>query len=215
MTGPVTLTTYDWVPQSPRGHVRDLRVRWLLEEIGRPYRVETTPLMDKTPEHFAQQPFGQVPFVRDGDLVLFESGAILLHLARDTPLLPGGDDGARVLQWVIAGLNSVEVWAMFWVVAKLFRKDDEAAAREAVLLGQRLGQLEAALAGKDWLVADRFTVADLLMADILRIPAAHGFLDGLPGLQAYLARATGRPACGKALADQMAHWAEADRRRAA
>lgn len=212
--GELVLTTYDWVPALPRGHVRDLRLRWCLEELGRPYRVETTPLMDRTAAHLAAQPFGQVPWLRDGDLTLFESGAILLHLGQGTPLMPGGEDGARVLQWVIAALNSVETWALFWQVAALFRRDEAAAAREAPLLLKRLAQLQAALAGRDWLVGDRFTLADLLMADVLRIPAREGLLEGMAGLQAYLARATARPAFARALADQMAHWDAADRARA-
>lgn len=209
----LVLTTYDWVPAQPRGHVRDLRLRWCLEELGRAYRVETTPMTDKTPAHFAAQPFGQVPWLRDGDLVLFESGAVLLHLSQGTALMPAGKDGTMVMQWLIAALNSVEPWALFWQVAKLFRKDEAAAEREARLLTLRLTQLEAALAGRDWLVGTDFTVADLLMADILRIPARNGMLDALPGLQAYLARATARPAFGRALADQLAHWEAADRAR--
>ncbi|WP_363831864.1 glutathione S-transferase N-terminal domain-containing protein [Sphingobium sp. LMC3-1-1.1] len=88
------LTTYDWVPEMPRGLVRDLRVRWALEEAGLPYRVESTPFRDRGPEHFAAQPFGQVPWLTDGDLTLFESGAILLHLADKSPALMPQD--ARV-----------------------------------------------------------------------------------------------------------------------
>ncbi len=206
MTDPLVLVTYDWVPEMPRGNVRDLRVRWLCEEIGRPYRVETVPLRGKTPEHFRQQPFGQVPFIREGDLVLFESGAILLHLAKGTALLPEGDDGARVLQWVIAALNSIETWTLPWQVAKLFRKDEAEAEQAAKLALQRLDQLQAALGGRDWMVADRFTVADLLLAEVLRIPAAHGLLENLPTVRAYHDRALARPAFGKALADHMAHW---------
>lgn len=205
MTG-LTLVTYDWVPEMPRGFVRDIRVRWLCEEIGRPYRVETVPLRQKTPEHFRQQPFGQVPFVRDGDLVLFESGAILLHLAKGTPLLPEGDAGAQVLQWVIAGLNSVEPWVTNWMIARLFRNDPAAIAEAMPLLTLRLTQLQDALGEREWLLPQGFTVADLLMADILRIPDRDGQLAAYPRLAAYMARALARPAFGRAHADQMEHW---------
>lgn len=211
----VVLTTYDWVPDMPRGYVRDIRIRWLLEEIGRPYRVETVPLREKTATHFARQPFGQVPMIQDGDLSLFESGAILLHLARGTDLLPSGDDGARVVQWVIAALNSIESFLIPWAVAKFFDQNQAAAARQEELLRPRLSQLQDVLQDRDWLVGDRFTVADLLMAEILRIPAEAGLLDDLPRLAGYLERATSRPAFTKALADHMAHWQAADQTQSA
>lgn len=202
----LTLVTYDWVPEMPRGFVRDIRVRWLCEEIGRPYRVETVPLREKSPGHFRQQPFGQVPFIREGDLTLFESGAILLHLAKGTALLPEGDDGARVLQWVIAGLNSVEPWVTNWMIARLFRNDPAMIAEAMPLLTLRLTQLQDALGSRDWLLPRGFTVADLLMADILRIPDRDGQLAAFPHLAAYMERALARPAFRKALADHMAHW---------
>lgn len=208
------LTTYDWVPDAPRGFVRDIRVRWLLEELGRPYRVETVPSRGKTAAHLDSQPFHQVPFVRDGDLTLFESGAILLHLAEGTGLMPDAQR-PQVQQWLIAALNSVEPFSMAWIVARFFDKDQAAAARRELLLRQRLGQLQAALGDHDWLMGGTFTVADLLMADILRIPAQNGLLDDLHGLAAYVERATDRPAFRKALADQMAHWRAADERKAA
>jgi len=205
MTG-LTLVTYDWVPEMPRGFVRDIRVRWLCEEIGRPYRVETVPLREKSPEHFRQQPFGQVPFIREGDLTLFESGAILLHLAKGTALLPEGDDGAQVLQWVIAGLNSVEPWVTNWMIARLFRNDPAMIAEAMPLLTLRLTQLQDALGENEWLLPRGFTVADLLMADILRIPDRDGQLAADPRLAAYMERALARPAFARAYAGQMAHW---------
>lgn len=207
---PITLVTYDWVPQMPRGYVRDLRVRWLMEELDRPYRVETVPLRDKSPGHFAQQPFGQVPFIRDGDLTLFESGAILLYLAEGTDLIPRGQDRARVLQWVIAALNSIEPFWIAWFVAKHMHRDDAAASRNQDMLALRLDQLQTALDGRDWLVGRSFTVADLLMADILRAPTAEGMMDTLPALIAYRDRATDRPAFARAMADHMAHWQATD-----
>ena len=208
----LVLTTYDWVPDFPRGFVRDIRIRWLMEELGRPYRVETVPMEDRTADHLASQPFHQVPFIRDGDLTLFESGAILLHLAHGTDLMP---DGLRpqVQQWLIAALNSVETFSIGWLLPKVFERDEAAAARREPLLRQRLSQLQAALGDRPWLTGDRFTVADLLMADILRIPAQHGLLDDLHALAAYVERATDRPAFRKALADHMAHWRAADDRK--
>lgn len=209
----LVLTTYDWVPEFPRGFVRDIRVRWLLEELGRPYRVETVPLREKSADHIAQQPFAQVPFIREGNLTLFESGAILLHLAEGTDLMPPAHR-PHVQQWLIAALNSVEPFVMAWIIPKVFEKDEAGAARREPLLRQRLAQVQAALGDRDWLVGNGFTVADLLMADILRAPAQNGMLDDLHGLAAYVERATARPAFGKALADQMAHWRAADARQA-
>lgn len=208
----LVLTTYDWVPEFPRGYVRDLRIRWLLEEIGRPYQVDTVPLREKSAAHIARQPFAQVPMILDGDLSLFESGAILLYLAEGSALLPKGQDHPRTVQWLIAALNSVEPGALAWIVAKFFDKDDVTAARRESFLHERLAQLQEALKDRDWLVGGGFTVADQLMSDILRIPAESGLLDDLPQLAAYLERATDRPAFRKALADQMAHWQAADER---
>src|SRR5258707_6400596 len=100
----LTLTTFDWVPEMPRGYVRDLRVRWALEEAGLPYRVESTPFRDRGPEHFAHQPFGQAPWLTDGDLSIFESGAILLHLGGlSDKLMPADPRGrSEALEWVFA-----------------------------------------------------------------------------------------------------------------
>jgi len=209
MSAPLTLVTLDWVPEMPRGFVRDIRVRWLCEEIGRPYLVDTVPLREKSAAHFAHQPFGQVPFIRDGDLTLFESGAILLHLARGTALLPEGDAGALVLQWVIAGLNSVEPWVTNWMIARLFRNDPVLIEAAMPLMTLRLGQLQTALGDREWLLPDGFTVADLLMADILRIPDRDDQLAAFPGLVAYMARALARPAFARAYDAQMAHWRQA------
>src|SRR3954452_20510402 len=105
------LTTFAWVPMMPRGFVRDLRVRWALEEAGLPYRVESVPFGDRKPEHFAHQPFGQVPWLTDGDISIFESGAILLHLGeRSDALMPADPRGrSEVLEWLVAALNSVEM----------------------------------------------------------------------------------------------------------
>ncbi|WP_323021681.1 glutathione S-transferase family protein [Pararhodobacter sp.] len=203
------LTTYDWVPDPPRGFVRDLRVRWALEEAGLPYRVASVPFRDRGASHLAHQPFGQVPWLLDGDLSVFETGAILLHLAEKSPALMPADPRGRtaVTQWVFAALNSVEMASLPWALLR-FGTDPvpEAMTRFLTL---RLDRMEAVLAGTDWLPGG-FSVADILMADVLRLVDRFDGLAAHPACKAYVARATARPAFRKALADQMAHFAAAD-----
>ena len=208
------LTTYDWVPEAPRGLVRDLRVRWALEEARLPYRVETTPFRNRGLDHFAAQPFGQVPWLTDGDLTIFESGAILLHLAEKSAALMPTDARGRtgVLEWVIAALNSVDLPSQPWALFRFMGFPGDAPEAKFVedFLNARLDRMEAIFADRGWLVADRFTVADLLMADVLR--QVHRF-DGLanyPTCRAYVESATARPAFKKAYDDQMSHFAAAD-----
>ena len=112
------LTTFDWVPETPRGYVRDIRVRWALEEAGLPYRVESTPFRDRKAEHFAHQPFGQAPWLTDGDLSIFESGAILLHLGERSDALLPADPRSRsdAKEWLFAALNSVEAASLPWSI---------------------------------------------------------------------------------------------------
>ena len=116
--GELTLYTYDWVPEPPRGHVRDIRIRWALEEAGLPYRVAGVPFGDRGPAHFAHQPFGQVPWLTDGDISIFESGAILLHLGeRSEALMPADPRGrSEVIEWLFAALNSVEMASLPWSI---------------------------------------------------------------------------------------------------
>jgi glutathione S-transferase len=208
------LTTYDWVPEPPRGLVRDLRVRWALEEAGLAYRVASTPFRDRGPEHFAAQPFGQVPWLTDGDLTIFESGAILLHLGEKSPALTPTDPRGRaeVVSWVIAALNSVDLPAQPWVLFRFMGFPGEAPEAKFVedFLTARLERMEAVLAGREWLAAGRFTVADVLMADVLRPMDRFEGLAKYPACRAYVARATARPAFRKAYDDQMAHFAAAD-----
>ncbi|HEY1426178.1 MAG TPA: glutathione S-transferase family protein [Caulobacteraceae bacterium] len=209
------LTTYDWVPEWPRGLVRDLRVRWALEEAGLPYRVETTPFDTRSEAHLAHQPFAQVPWLTDGNLSFFESGAILLHLGElSEALMPTGAHGrAEAISWVFAALNSVEMASMpralFFSSERRTGPDWE---RFDGFFKLRLERLEPVLAAREWL-AGPFSVADILMADVLRLPDRSGDLAGHPACQDYLARATARPAFAKAYADQMAHFAAADRSR--
>jgi glutathione S-transferase len=210
----LVLTTYDWVPEPPRGLVRDLRVRWALEEAGLPYRVQSTPFRDRGPDHFAAQPFGQIPWLTDGDLTIFESGAILLHLGEKSPMLMPTDPRGRaeVVEWVIAALNSVDLPSQPWALFRFMDFPGEAPEARFVedFLKARLDRMEAVLAERDWLAGGRFSVADLLMADVLRPVDKFGGLANHPACRAYVARLTARPAFAKAYEDQMAHFSAAD-----
>lgn len=210
---PVTIVTFDWVPSFAQGYVRDIRARWAAEEAGVPYRIETVPVGPKSAAHRAMQPFEQVPVLKDGDQTLFESGAIVLHLAEGTDLLPE-DRRAEITQWLIAALNSVEPQVMAWVTAGFFDKDEAAAERANKRLQPRLAQLADALDGRDWVVGDQFSAADIIMVEALRGAGDDGAMDGYPVLKDYVARATARPAFSKAMADHMAHWQAADKAKA-
>jgi glutathione S-transferase len=204
--------TYDWVPESPRGFVRDIRLRWACEEAGFGYSVRTVPFDDRTADHFARQPFGQVPFLSDGELEIFESGAGLLHLARKSEkLMPRDAVGeAQALQWTIAALNSLEMVTVPWWFLEVSGVEDN---RLTPWFQRRLDHIEGVLKAREWLAADRFTVADLLMADVLRVARVRAFGDR-PATESYVTRITERPAFRKAHADQMAHFAAADKARA-
>ena len=209
----LTIWTYDWVPQGPRGLVRDLRLRWACQEAGLPYRVRTTPFENRQLDHLERQPFGQVPFLDDGELKIFESGAGLLHLAgkSETPMPRDPAGQAQTVQWTIAALNSIEMVTVPWWFLKISGQPDNPLTG---WMDQRLGQLEGILSARDWLVADRFTVADLLMADVLRVPEVRAFGDR-PATEAYVARVTDRPAFKKARADQIQLFEAADEARSA
>lgn len=214
MTDRITVWTYDWVPPGPRGYVRDIRLRWALEEAGLRYEVAVLPFDARgSAEHLARQPFAQIPFMDDGDVRSFESGACLLRIAeKSDALMPRDAQGrADAVQWVFAALNSIEMVAVPWWFINL------AAPPENPLAGwmkNRFERLSAALDGRDWL-ASRFTVADIAMADALRMPDALGQLDRFAPLKDYVARACARPAFEKALRDQIAHFEAADRTRSA
>lgn len=204
----LTIWTYDWVPEGPRGFVRDMRLRWACEEAGLAYFVRTVPFNDRGADHLALQPFGQVPFLSDGGLNIFESGAGLLHLARKSEkLMPSDAAGeAQTLSWTISALNSIEMVSVPWWFLEV------TGAKENGLTGwleSRLGHIERILKEQEWLAANRFTVADLLMADVLRVAKLRAFGDR-PATEAYVARITQRPSFKKAHADQMAHFAKAD-----
>lgn len=209
----LVLTTYDWVPEAPRGYVRDLRIRWALEEAGLPYRVESTPFKDRGPAHFARQPFGQVPWLTDGDLTIFESGAILLHLGEMSDALLPADRHARseAKEWLIAALNSMEMASVPWSLFHFMGQTDTQMFGffDNWIKTLRIARLEAVLAKRDWL-AGQFSVADILMADVLRLVDRFNGLADAPITKAYVTRATTRPAFQKAHADQLAHFAAAD-----
>lgn len=213
-TATAEVTAYRWVPGFAQGLVRDLRVRWALEEIGRPYRVRLLDVTKPRPEdYFCEQPFGQVPAYRDDEVQLFESGAILIHIGmQDERLLPADHaQRMRAIAWVIASLNSVEPAIFPLQMINVFNKGEawteEARPKFAERLAGRLKCMSDALGEKDWL-EDRFTIADLLLVTVLRQLRGTGALDDFPKLAAYVARGESRPAFQRALEDQLSVFAE-------
>lgn len=204
----LTIFTFDWVPEGPRGFVRDLRLRWACEEAGLDYAIATVPFDGRDVNHLDRQPFGQVPYLTDGEVELFESGACLLHLARKSEVLMPRDRAAeaQATEWLIAALNSVEMVTVPWWFLSLSGDGENELDGWAK---SRLDHVEAVLQTREWLAAARFTVADLLMADVLRVPKVRAFGDR-PASEAYVERLTARPAFRKAHAEQIAHFAAAD-----
>lgn len=209
-TASAEVTAFRWVPNFAQGLVRDLRIRWALEEIGRPYRVRLLDALTPRPQdYFAEQPFGQVPAYRDEQVQLFESGAILIHLGlQDERLLPGDANGrGRAIAWLIAALNSVE--PIFFELASidLFHRGEEwtKERRPQVIdaIRARLARVAEALGDKEWF-EDRFTIGDLMMASVLRNLRHTDLVGEQPRLAAFLDRATSRPAFRQALDDQLA-----------
>lgn len=205
----ITITAYKWVPPFAQGLVRDFRARWALEEIGLPYRVNLIAHPDRlTPEHLGKQPFAQVPVYEEDGLMLFESGAILLHIAEKSELLlPRGPAGrAHAIQWIFAALNSVEQFVQDYVLLGAFYGNEEWAklrqpsAREQ--MNARLAKLSDRLGDSEYL-EDRFTAGDLMMSSVLRILRSTDVLDALPNLAAYRARCEKRPAFQRAIGAQM------------
>ena len=202
------LTALTNLPEFAQGMVRDIRIRWALEEIGRSYRVELFDAMKERPSDYRQwQPFGQVPAFADGNVRLFESGAILLHLGeQDERLLPRAPQArADTTAWLIGALNSVEPMLMQIVTLDIFQADKSwtAEARPtAVKFAQaRLARVSEALDGKDWLTG-QFSIADIMMVTVLRNLRHTDIVGGFPNLAAYQARGEQRPAFQQALADQ-------------
>jgi glutathione S-transferase len=208
----IEITAFDWVPDFARGLVRDLRLRWALEEIGLPYRVRLLDAMAERPEdYFQEQPFGQVPIFVEGDIGMFETGAILLYLGERSELLLPRDPRARTraMCWVVAALNSVEPAIMNLVAIDMFYAGEEWAklrrpgAQDFVRL--KLSRVAAWLGERDYL-EDRFTVADLLMTTVLRNLGNSGLVAEQPNLARYVARCEARPAFQRALAAQLADF---------
>ncbi len=209
----LTIWTFEWVPEGPRGYVRDLRLRWACEEAGLNYRVGSVPFEDRGTEHLAMQPFGQVPYLTEGDVSLFESGACLLHLSGKSETLMPRERALRAetLSWVLAALNSVEMVSVPWWFVGLSSPPENPLEG---WLRARLAVLEDVLTARDWLVDDRFTAADLIMADVLRPPWIRAIGD-YPATEAYINRICARPAFAKAHADQIAHFSRTDETREA
>jgi glutathione S-transferase len=206
----ITLTTYERVPDFAAPLMKAFRVRWALEEAGMPYRVRTLALGPdhRSPEHLARQPFGQAPAIEEDGLVLFESGAIALHIAeRSEALMPRDPvERARAVAWLFAALNSVEIWIQQLASIDLFHAKEawagERRPKVEAFVRDRLAMLEAALGGREYLEG-HFTVGDLMVADVLRILRHTDLLDSYPALKAYKERCEARPAFRCAMAAQM------------
>ena len=210
----ITVSAFRWVPDFARGLVRDLRVRWALEEAGLRYQARLIgPEDQKSKEYRAMQPFGQVPAYEEDGLVLFESGAILLHIAeRSTALMPSDAKArARMTAWMFAALNSIEPHIQNLTAIDLFFADQDWAKQRrpgALQMAEgRLKSLSDWLDGRDYLEG-RFTVADLLMTTVLRIPRQCDLVARYPTVDAYRQRCEARPAFKRALDAQMADFAE-------
>jgi len=212
----ITLTTYEWVPDFAAPLMRAFRVRWALEEAGLPYRVRTVALgpEQRSREHLARQPFGQAPAIEEEGLTLFESGAIALYIAQTSETLLPRDrvERARATAWLFSALNSMEIWIQQLAGIDLFHAKEawanERRPQVEARVRDRLAMLEAALGAKDYLEG-RFTVGDLMMADVLRILGHTDMLDAYPALKAYRQRCEARPAFQRAMTAQMEGFAKA------
>ncbi len=206
----VEITAFRWVPPFAAGLVRDLRIRWALEEIERPYKVRLLDATHPRPqEYFAEQPFGQVPAYRDNEVQLFESGAILIHLAiEEERLLPKNrNERMRAVAWLIAALNSVEPAIFELVGIDIFNKGEawtkERRPQVVERIQARLALLAEALGDQDWFEG-RFSIGNLMMASVLRNLRHTDLVAEQPRLAAFVERSTARPAFQRALADQLA-----------
>ena len=206
-----TITAFERSPDRGKGLARDMRVRWALEEAGRPYEVRLVSFEAmKAPAHLALHPFGQIPTYEEGDLVLFESGAIVFHIAQHhAGLLPHADANARAraIAWMFAALNTVEPPILDLQTARFSEGDQSWSEQRLPLVKDRirvrLGELSARLGRAEWLDG-AFSVGDLMMVAVLLRLKASGLLDEYPGLCAYVARGEARPAYQRAFAAQLA-----------
>ncbi|MBR1155031.1 glutathione S-transferase family protein [Bradyrhizobium sp. JYMT SZCCT0428] len=210
-----TITAFESSPDRGKGQARDMRVRWALEEVGQPYDVRLVSFSEmKQGAHRALHPFGQIPTYEEGDLALFESGAIVFHIAqRHAGLLP--DDAiarARAITWMFAALSTVEPPIVEFGTARLFESDKPWSAQRMPLLEERvrdrLGELSRRLGNADW-IDGAFSAGDLLMVTVLRRLNASGILSEYPNLSAYVARGEARPAFKRAFDAQLAVFAAA------
>ena len=206
----ITITAFEKSPDGGKGLARDTRVRWALEEVGQPYAVRLLSFAAmKEPAHLARHPFGQIPTYEEGDLVLFETGAIVLHIAqRHAGLLPDDADArARAIAWMFAAVNTVEPPILDLVNARLFERDKPwGEARLPLVEGRvrgRLKQLSARLKDGEWLDG-AFSAGDLLMVSVLLRLRMSGLLNEFSNLAAYVARGEARPAYQRAFAAQLA-----------
>ena len=208
-----TITAFERSPDRGRGLARDMRVRWALEEVGQPYDVRLVSFSEmKQPEHRRLHPFGQIPTYEDGDLTLFESGAIILHIAQcHAGLLPEDANArARAIAWMFAALNTVEPPIVELSMATILERDRSWYEERLILLQDRLrvrlGELSNRLGSAEWLDG-AFSAGDLLMVTVLRRLDGSGELEKFPKLSAYVARGEARPAYQRAFADQLAIFA--------
>ena len=206
----ITITAFDRSPDGGRGLARDTRVRWALEEAGRPYEVRLVSLgAMKEPAHLALHPFGQIPTYEDGDLALFETGAIVLHVAeRHAGLLPADAKArTRAITWMFAALNTVEPPILELSNARILERNKPwSAARMPLVVDrvrERLNQLSPRLGDADWLDG-AFSAGDLMMVSVLLRLRPSGLLDEYPSLAAYVARGEARPAYKRAFEAQLA-----------
>jgi glutathione S-transferase len=205
-----TITAFAKSPDRGRGLARDMRVRWALEEVGQPYDVRLLSFKAmKESAHRKLHPFGQIPTYEEGDLTLFESGAILLHIAeRHAGLLPvDANARARAIAWMFSALSTVEPPIVERSMAMLLERDRSWHEERLPMLDERvrvrLGELSSRLGRSDWLDGD-FSVADVLMVHVLRRLGGSGLLEEFPNVAAYVARGEARPAYQRAFAAQLA-----------
>jgi glutathione S-transferase len=206
----ISITAFERSPDGGKGLARDTRVRWALEEVGQPYEVHLVSFPDlKQAAHLARHPFGQIPTYQEGDLVLFETGAIVLHIATRYPgLLPDDANArARAIGWMFAALNTMEPPQLEREVAKLLEGGKPWAAERLPLIEDRirvrLAQLSGRLGDADWLDG-AFSAGDLMMVSVLLRMRSSGLLEEHPNLAAYLARGEARPAYKRAFEAQLA-----------
>lgn len=206
----ITITAFERSPDGGQGLARDTRVRWALEEVGQPYEVRLLSFAAmKEPAHLARHPFGQIPTYEEGDLVLFETGAIVLHIAdHHAGLMPADADArARAIAWMFAASNTVEPPILDLVTARIFEADKPWSEARLPLVKDRvrarLDSLAARLGDADWLDG-AFSAGDLMMVSVLLRLRSSGLLDEYPELAAYVARGEARPAYKRAFAAQLA-----------